>query len=154
MLINSKGSPPLTNVQDSHFSFFVRKFSNVSKGSPFNVLTFCNKLNFQKAQRVPPFTIFGIVRFLKMTFSVFKFDFLSEPVRYIRSCFFRPSFFWHHATFSQFVLSKPPRLLLEPKRFASIEDCLGFSALCYIFRSFFKKKKHFSTWFHCIIYRP
>ena len=41
-------------------SNFVRLFS--PKGLPFNVLIFCNKSIFQKAQR-PPFTIFGIAKF-------------------------------------------------------------------------------------------
>ena len=47
--------------------------------------------------------------------------------------------------FSHLFLTKPPRLLLETKRFANKEDSLGFSALYDIFQKknienfFFKK---------------
>ena len=39
--------------------------------------------------------------------------------------------------FFPMFLSKPPRLSLEMKRFASVEDSLVFSVLCAIFRKCF-----------------
>ena len=51
----SKG-PPLTvfgTVKKSHYLIFPRKFSNVFKGCPFNFFMFCNKLEFQKTEKVP-----------------------------------------------------------------------------------------------------
>ena len=46
-----------------NFEFFV------AKGSLFNFLIFCNKLDFQKAERVPPFTILKPSPFLSLRYS-------------------------------------------------------------------------------------
>ena len=51
------------------FCFFFGKFSKfffVSEGSLLNFLIFCNKLDFQQAQRVPPSTILKTLRFLSL----------------------------------------------------------------------------------------
>ena len=66
-------------VQNSYFSFFFRNFLNflksknkirkffVSKGSPLQFgLISCNKLDFQKGRRSPPFTVLKILRFLSL----------------------------------------------------------------------------------------
>ena len=59
-------------VKNSHLSFFWKikknsKFFNVSEGSLLRFfLIFCNKLDFQKAQRVPPSTILRTLRFLSL----------------------------------------------------------------------------------------
>ena len=69
------------------FRFF-DNFLMSPKGPPSIFLIFCNKLDFQKAQRVPPFTIFDIVRFFEIIFchkncffSVFK-NFALLSLRY------------------------------------------------------------------------
>ena len=40
------------------------------KGPPSIFLMFCNKLDFQKVERVPPYTIFKTLRFLILRYSV------------------------------------------------------------------------------------
>ena len=67
---------PMRLVQNSHFSFFLQNFfKNVfefhqmsPKGSP-SFLIFCNKLDFQKVERVPLFTIIKTLRFLSLRYS-------------------------------------------------------------------------------------
>ena len=44
---------------------FFRNFLNVPKESPFNFSKFCNRMGIKKSQRVPSFTVFGIVRFYR-----------------------------------------------------------------------------------------
>ena len=45
-----------------HYQFFSKTFL-MSKGSPLHLFKiFCNKLEFQKAQRVSPFTFLGTMR--------------------------------------------------------------------------------------------
>ena len=45
-------------VQKSHLKIFLGNFFKSPKGSPFFI--FCNQLDFQKARRVPPFTILSL----------------------------------------------------------------------------------------------
>ena len=96
---------------------------------------------FQKAQRVPFLQSSALWDFSDCFFFVSKFGFLSEPARLIRILFFRTVVFRHCATFFQFVFIDARQLLLETKRFASIENSLGFSGLCVMFR---KKKSELS----------
>ena len=51
------------------FRFFFENFLMSPKGRSFNFLIFCNKLDFQKAQRLPPFTILKTFRFLSLGYS-------------------------------------------------------------------------------------
>ena len=68
------------------FRFF-DNFLMSPKGPPLIFLIFCHKLDFQKAQRGPPFTIFDIARFFEIIifchkncfFSVFMNFALFEP---------------------------------------------------------------------------
>ena len=61
-------------VQNSHFSFLFKEkfemcfesFLMSPKGRCFIFLILCNKLDFQKAQRVLPFTILNTLRFLAL----------------------------------------------------------------------------------------
>ena len=53
----------------------------------------------------------------------------------ILSDFFETGVFWYYATFLNFVFN-PPRFLLETEGFVSIEDSLGFSALCGLHQKF------------------
>ena len=59
-------------VKNYHFLFFLkilkffRNFSMSPKGRSFIFLIFCNKLDFEKAQGVPPFTILKTLRFLSL----------------------------------------------------------------------------------------
>ena len=62
--------------QNSHFSFFedfskfFRIFLMTSKGPPFKFfLIFCNKLDFQKLETFPLFTILKTLRFLSLRYS-------------------------------------------------------------------------------------
>ena len=73
-----------------------------------------------KKSQSPHFTVFGIVRFLKMNNFCFEIRF-SQTQHVI---FFLCDFF------SDFFSSKPPQFLPETKRFASIKDCSRFSPLC------------------------
>ena len=64
------------------------------------------------------------------------------------TCFFfrhYETFFRKFFDFFQFAFIGAPRLLLQTKRFASIEDCLRFSALCDIFRKKNFRKMFFSS---------
>ena len=54
-----------SNFFSKHFRFFL----NVSKGPPSIFLIFCNKLDFQKVERVLPFTILKTLRFLRLRYS-------------------------------------------------------------------------------------
>ena len=66
-------------VQNSHFSFFFRKLKKTLKKKskfyclrrvpPSICLIFCNKLDFQKARRVTPFTGLKPLRFLSLRYS-------------------------------------------------------------------------------------
>ena len=111
---------------------FCKRF-NVSKGSPFNFFVFRIELDFQKAQS--PFYNFRHCEIFPTL--VFK---LSQvfSARYNRILFFfsRPAFFP-----SDFLICfhrKSSQFLLETKRFASIEDSLGFLALCDLPRTSLK----------------
>ena len=107
------------------------------------LLVLCNRMDVKKTQRVP-FTVFGIVMFFKMiifrlTIWFFQWTSLLYPNFKL---FFEPSFFGIMRLLSNLFLSKSPRLLLETKRLASIENLLGFSVLCDIFR----KRNFVSSW--------
>ena len=80
-------------------------------------MIFCNKLDFQKTQRVP---------------------FAISPQKSSHFNNLRPSVFsmWH---FSELLLSNPPQGLLETKRFGCITIVfLSFSALCDLPETFIK----------------
>ena len=77
MDVEEAKGPPLhfrhyETVKNSHVLFFLEnfiifsKFFDVSEGSLLHFLIFCNKLDFQKAQRVPPSTILKTLRFLSL----------------------------------------------------------------------------------------
>ena len=52
------------------------------------------KTGFSKSPKGPPFTIFDIVRFFKMTIFVLKLGFLRGPARYTNLIFLTPAFFF------------------------------------------------------------
>ena len=66
-----------------------------------------------------------------------------------------PLFFWYYATFLKFVFIEvpPPQFSLETKRFASIEDFLGFSTLCDSPKTFLERifRKKFRKFFFSIL---
>ena len=81
-------------VQNSHFLFFEIFFIKESKESPFNFLKFCNRMDVKKSQRVPSFTVSGIVTFFKR--NNFRAKIRFSQVRHAISdscCFKRPVFF-------------------------------------------------------------
>ena len=55
------------------FCFFFENFLNVTLGCPLHFLMFCNKLDFQKTQKVPLYTFFGIVSLFNVIISRFIF---------------------------------------------------------------------------------
>ena len=64
--------------------------------------------------------------------------------------FFKTGVFLVLCVFSNLFLSKLPQFLLESKRFASVEDFLGFSALCDLPEIFVRKiSNFFSTFLSC-----
>ena len=81
MLKKPKGPPfyifrHYETVKNSHFAFFFNfqffsKLFNVSEGSLFHFLKCCNKLDFQKAQRVPPLVILKTLRFLSLGYGAY-----------------------------------------------------------------------------------
>ena len=96
-----------TAIKISHFLFFFRKFFKDSKESPFNFLNFCNRMDVKKFQRVPSFTVSGIVAFFKRSNFCVKMKF--SQVRHAVSdfcCFKRPVFFY--ATFSRNLFHRSP----------------------------------------------
>ena len=61
----------------------------------------------------------------------------SKSLRYIQ---IRRSFFRYYATFFLFVsIEAPSRFLPETKRFANIEESLGFSGQCEFLKTIFGK---------------
>ena len=101
----------------------------------FIFLIFCKRTGFSKSTKSVLLHFSAFYDFSKLLFFVLKFSFRSELARYIQILFFflRPSFFRHYTTFLQFFIDAPSTFT-ERKRFARIEDSLGFSALCDIFR--------------------
>ena len=71
--------------------FFREFFITDSKESPFNFLKFCNRMNVEKSQRVPSFTVSGIVTFFKS--NNFRVKIRFSQVRHAISGFKRPVFF-------------------------------------------------------------
>ena len=64
--------------------------------------------------------------------------------------FFKTGVFLVLCVFSNLFLSKLPQFLLESKRFASVEDFLGFWALCDLPEIFVRKiSNFFSTFLSC-----
>ena len=116
---------------------FSEKFLRSPKGSTFNFFDILQQTGFSNSKGFP-LTIFGIVRIYKMNIFVLKIGFLSGPARYIRIVFLRPAFFLYDFSLICFYRS-PPQFLLETKRFASIEDSLGFLALCDLPKTFIKQ---------------
>ena len=81
MLKNTKRSPFSdfshyeTTIKISHF---LKKLQRV----PLQFLKFCNRMDVKKSQRVPSFTVFGIVRFFKGNNFVLKLGFLRPSTLY------------------------------------------------------------------------
>ena len=67
MLKIPKGPPSIFFITVTLFKNL--NFLKSPKCLPFNFFLFCNKLEFQKAQRVPPFTILKTSRFLYLRYS-------------------------------------------------------------------------------------
>ena len=101
------------------FFVFFRNFFKDSKESPFNFSKFCNRMGIKKSQRVPSFTVFGIVRFSKRNSFRVKISRFSQAQHAISDfCFFlykkRPVFFY--ATFFKKFVSPKPLLNFCRKR--------------------------------------
>ena len=92
-------------------------------------------MDVEKISKCPHFTVFGILRIFKSNNFCLKIRF-SGPAGYIRFLL-RPLFFL--CDFFSNLFSKPPQFLLETKRFASINHCSRFSALCDLPETFIKK---------------
>ena len=115
------------------FFVFFSIFFEDSKESPFNFSKFCNRMGIKKSQRVPSFTVFGIVRFYKRNNFRVKISRFSQAQHAISDfCFFykkRPVFFY--ATFFKICFTEaPPQFLPETKSFARVKDSSRFSPLC------------------------
>ena len=125
-----------TRLKSLPCSFFgtvklFRKFFHVSKDSPFKFLNILQQTGFSKGSKGPPFAFFGIVRIFSDDFCLrIRFSQWTSTLypNYDR-CFVSVLFSFSQICFRQ---SHPP-FLQEMKRFASIEDSLGFLALCDIF---------------------
>ena len=110
--------------------FFLSKIFKDSKEYPFNFLKFCNRIDVKKSQRVPSFTVSGIVTFLKK--NNFRVKIWFSQVRHAISdfcCFKRPVLFlfdFLKKLFHRFF----PQFLPETKRFARVKNSSRFSALC------------------------
>ena len=103
----------------SKFLSFFQKFFEV----PFIFLKFCNRMDVKKSQRVPSFTVFGIVRFFKRKRNNFRlkirFSQAQRAIFYFCFLFFLTDRSFFYATFSRFVFTEgPPQFLPETKRFA------------------------------------
>ena len=98
------------------FCFFFRKFFiKDSRESPFNFLKFCNRMDVKKSQRVPSFTVSGIVTFFKR--NNFRVKIRFSQVRHAISdfcCFKRPVFFL--CDFLKKIVSSKPLLNFCQKR--------------------------------------
>ena len=105
----------------------------MSPNGPHSIFSmFCSKqTRFSKAQKVPPFTSFGIVGIFKIFIFRFKISVFSVNFsRYTRIWFLRPSFFRHHATFFQFVFIEAPSTFNRNKSFCErIELLWGFDTM-------------------------
>ena len=78
----------------SFFVFFRKFFSKDSKESPFNILKCRNRVDVKKSQRVPSFTVSGIVTCFKR--NNFRVKIRFSQARHAISdfcCFKRPVFF-------------------------------------------------------------
>ena len=119
-------------VENSHFLFFCKIFQ-VSLQF-FEIL---QQNGCLKNLKVPPFTVFGIVRFFKSNnFCLKRFSQAQHAISDF--CFFKDRCFFY-ATFFLICFHRSPQFLLETKRFASIKHCSRFSALCDLPETFIKK---------------
>ena len=99
MLKNSKGSLffrffGTMRLPLKFLIFFQKIFIKDSKESPFNFFKFCNRMDVKNSQRVPSFTVSGIVTFFKK--DNFRVKIRFSQVRHAIfdfCCFKRPVFF-------------------------------------------------------------
>ena len=112
------------------FLFFVFFFRNFSKESPFNFSKFCNRMGIKKSQRVPSFTVFGIVRFYKRNNFRVKISRFSPAQHAISDfCFFfniKKDQFFFYATFLKFVSPKPLNFCRKRKVLRELRTPQGF----------------------------
>ena len=116
---------------------FFRKFFEVSRGSlQFSI--FYNRMDVEKSQM--PFTVFGIVSVLKMNIFRLKIRF-SQAQHTIRIFFqiLKTGVFSMRLLSNLFSSKSPLQIFLETKRYASMKDSSGFSALCDLPETFIKK---------------
>ena len=99
-------------IKISHFCVFRNFFI---KESPFNFWKFCNRMDVKKSQRVPSFTLSGIVTFFKRNnFRVkIRFSQVRHPISDF-CCFKRPVFFL--CDFFLKIVSQKPLLNFCQKR--------------------------------------
>ena len=76
----------IETIQNSHFSIFLEKVFNDSKGSISLFFDILQQNGSSKTPEGPPFQIFGIVRFFKMIIFVLKLGFISTVSEF---CFFK-----------------------------------------------------------------
>ena len=115
---------------------FFRKFFDVSKLSPFNFFNILQQTGLSKSPK-GPFYNFRHCEIFQKRFFVLMFSFFSGPARYIR--FFKTVVFSMRLC-SNLFLSKPPRLLLETKPFASLRV---FGSMRHFPKEIFFPKKMF-----------
>ena len=113
------------------FVFFFENFSLKTPKSPPSIfLKSCNRMDVKKSQRVPSFTVSGIVTFSKRIIFVLKLGFLRSGTLYPIFVVLKDRCFFC-ATFLKICFTEaPPRFLPETKRFARVKDSSRFSALC------------------------
>ena len=87
----------------------------------------------------PPFTVFGIVTFLKMNNFCLKIRFSQAKHSMSDFCFFFKDRCFLCDFFSNCFHRSRPQFLLETKRFASIRGCSRFSGLCDLPETFIEK---------------
>ena len=89
MLINPEGSPlshflALCDCSKFCFRFFFKNFQMPPKGKLFNVFGILQQTGFSSSPIGPPFTIFGIVRFSKMTICRLKLGSQYIPTKFFQ----------------------------------------------------------------------
>ena len=99
-----------------------------SKGPSFNFLILCNKLDFQKAQRVPFFTISKTLRLLSLTYSA--------NFRRSRRSIFRRSLVQTASTSHKFLLAAKQMIFVD---LSSKLSCIRTSLISLNFIKLFKK---------------
>ena len=112
------------------FCFFFRKFFIKDCKEPLQFLKFCNRMDVKKSQRVPSFTVSGIVTFFKRNNFRIKIIFFRSGTLYPIFVVLKIPVFFLCDFLKNFFTEAPPQFLPETKRFARVEDSSRFSALC------------------------